>query len=74
VLDRLAWVDQQLAGREYLLGDRFSVADGYLYTVARWTGPLKMDISSLPNLQAFIARVAARPAVQQALKAEGLPA
>jgi glutathione S-transferase len=72
VQDRLAYVDRQLAGRDYLLGDKFSVADGYLYTVTRWAGPLKLDISGLSNLNAFMARMGARPAVQQALKAEGL--
>jgi len=49
------------------------VADGYLYTVTRWTAPLKLDISGFANLGAFMARMAARPAVQQALKAEGVP-
>ena len=72
VLDRLAHVDRHLAGCEYLLG-QFTVADGYLYTVTRWTAPLKLDISGLPNLGAFMARMSSRPAVQQALKAEGLP-
>jgi glutathione S-transferase len=71
VLDRLAHVDRHLAGRQYLL-EHFTVADGYLYTVTRWTGPLKLDISGLANLGAFMARMNARPAVQQALKAEGL--
>ena len=70
VLDRLTYADRQLAGREYLLG-HFTVADGYLYTVTRWTAPLKLDISGLGNLKAFMARMSARPAVQQALKAEG---
>ena len=65
-------MDRHLAGCEYLLG-HFSVADGYLYTVTRWTAPLKLDISGLPNLGAFMARMSLRPAVQQALKAEGLP-
>jgi glutathione S-transferase len=65
-------VDRHLAGHEYLLGD-FTVADGYLYTVTRWTAPLKLDISGLVNLHAFMARMSARPAVQLALKAEGLP-
>ena len=72
VLDRLAHVDRHLAGCEYLLG-QFTVADGYLYTVTRWTAPLKLDISGLPNLGAFMARMSSRPAVQQALKAEALP-
>ncbi|HEX6704792.1 MAG TPA: glutathione transferase GstA [Albitalea sp.] len=69
VLDRLAYVDRQLAGREYLMGN-FTVADAYLFTVTRWTTPLKLDISGLANLNAFMARMNARPAVQQALKAE----
>jgi glutathione S-transferase len=73
ILGRLALVNQHLATREYLLGD-FTVADGYLYTVTRWATPLKLDISDLPHVNAFMARMNARPAVQQALKAEGLPA
>jgi glutathione S-transferase len=72
VLDRLAYVDRHLATREYLLG-HFTVADGYLYTVTRWAAPLKLDIAGLENLKAFMARIGTRPAVQQALKAEGLP-
>ena len=72
LLSRLAWVDGQLAGRAYLMGDTFSVADGYLFTVASWGQHVGVDISGLANLSAFVARVAARPAVQQALKAEGL--
>jgi glutathione S-transferase len=71
ILDRLAYVDGQLADRDYLLGS-FSVADCYLYTVTRWTAPMKLDISNLGHLVAFMARMAARPAVQKALKAEGL--
>ena len=73
ILERLAYVDQHLAERDYVLGSRFSVADAYLYTVTRWTAPLKLDISRFANLCAFMARMAARPAVQQAVKAEGLP-
>ena len=69
---RLAWVDEQLAGKDYLMGKDFSVADAYMHTVVRWTAPVKIDISGLPNLSAYMARVAARPGVQAALKAEGL--
>ncbi len=72
LLARFQWIDTQLQGRDYLLGDHFSVADGYLYTVSRWTVPMQIDLSSCPNLQAFRARVEARPAVQDALRAEGL--
>ena len=70
--ERLAWVDQQLAGKPYLTGDGFTVADGYLFTVAGWGRHVGVDIAPLANLSAFMARVAARPAVQEALKAEGL--
>jgi glutathione S-transferase len=69
---RLSWVDGQLAGKSYLMGDTFCVADAYLFTVANWTKFVGVDISSLANLGAFMGRVAARPAVQEALKAEGL--
>ena len=69
---RLAWVDGELANKSYLMGDTFTVADGYLFTVTNWTVPTGIDISALANLQAFRARVAARPAVQVAMKAEGL--
>ena len=70
--ERLAWVDSQLAGKHGLVGDGFTVADAYLFTVAGWGKFVGVDITPLPHLSAFMARVAARPAVQQALKAEGL--
>ena len=70
--DRLKWVDSQLEGKSYLMGDAFSVADAYLFTVTNWTRHVGIDISALKNLGAFQARMAARPAVQAALKAEGL--
>jgi glutathione S-transferase len=72
LLGRLSYVNEQLAGKQFLLGDTFSVADAYLFTVTNWTRPTGLDISSLTNLSAFMARVAARPAVQEAMKAEGL--
>jgi glutathione S-transferase len=71
IVERLAFVDRHLAQHDYLLGSRFSVADGYLFTVTRWTAPLKIDVGGLARLAAFMGRVSARPAVQQALKAEG---
>ncbi|MES3013371.1 MAG: glutathione transferase GstA [Pseudomonadota bacterium] len=70
--DKLKWVDQQLEGKHYLMGDAFSIADAYLFTVTNWTGHTGIDISGMKNLSAFQARMAARPAVQAALKAEGL--
>ena len=70
--DKLKWVDQQLEGKQYLMGDAFSIADAYLFTVTNWTNHTGIDISGMKNLGAFQARMAARPAVQAALKAEGL--
>ena len=69
---RLQWVDGELAKTPYLMGDIFTVADGYLFVVAGWGKHVGIDISALPHLSAFMARVAARPAVQAALRAEGL--
>jgi glutathione S-transferase len=71
IVDRLRYANRHLDGREYLVGTRFSVADGYLYTVARWATPLGFDISGLDKLRAFMARVSRRPAVRRALDAEG---
>ena len=72
ILGRLKWVDEQLEGKQYLMGDTFSVADAYLFTVTNWSKFVGLDISGLAHLGAFMGRVAARPAVQEALKAEGL--
>lgn len=69
---RLQWVDGELAKAPYLMGDTFTVADGYLFVVAGWGKHVGIDISALPHLSAFMARVALRPAVQAALRAEGL--
>ena len=72
LMQRLQWVDSQLAGKQYLMGDQFTVADGYLFTTSNWAGHVKVDIAGLHNLAAYRERVAARPAVQAAMKAEGL--
>lgn len=69
---RLKWVEGVLAGKQYLAGDTFTVADGYLFTILSWTGYVGLDLSPYPNLVAYSARVAARPAVVAAMKAEGL--
>ena len=69
---RFAHVDRELAGKEYLTGSKFTVADGYLYVMTRWADAMKIDYSGLKNLVAWRARVFARPGVQAALKAEGL--
>jgi glutathione S-transferase len=69
---RLGWVNEQLEGKTYLMGNQFTVADGYLFTVTNWAKHVGVDISGLAHLNAFRDRVAARPAVQAAMKAEGL--
>ena len=71
-LDRLKWINRQLEGKPYLMGDSFSIPDAYLFTVTNWTQHVGIDISALANLVAFQARMFARPAVQAAMKAEGL--
>ena len=70
--DRLRIVDAALEGKAYLMGDQFTVADAYLFTLTNWAQPVGLDISNLAQLGAYRARVAARPAVQAAMKAEGL--
>ncbi len=69
---RLDWVAMQLGSKQYLMGDKFSVADAYLFTILNWAGPSKFDLSKWPTIQEYHKRVAARPKVQEALKAEGL--
>ncbi|MFM2068655.1 MAG: hypothetical protein RLZZ584_3564 [Pseudomonadota bacterium] len=72
LLTKLSYVNEQLEGKSYLTGDTFTVADAYLFVVSGWGQYVGVDISGLSHLQAFRARVAARPAVQAALRAEGL--
>ena len=72
LLDRLQWVDGELAHKPYLMGEQFTVADAYLFTVSNWCGHVGVDISGLKHLAAYRERIAARPAVQAAMKAEGL--
>lgn len=69
---RYALLEERLASQPFLLGEDFSVADAYLFVVTSWARFLKVDLSNFPKLLAFQARVAERPAVQAALKAEGL--
>lgn len=68
---KFAWIAEQLRGKQYLTGDSFSAADAYLFTVTNWAPHLGLDLSHLAELQGYLQRVAARPAVQAALKAEG---
>jgi glutathione S-transferase len=69
---RYALIEKELAGHPYLLGDDFTVADAYLFTVTSWAAHVKLDLTPFPNIRAFQERIAARPAVKAALKAEGL--
>jgi glutathione S-transferase len=72
VMGKFKYLDTQLAGRDYLMGKQFTVADGYLFTMLTWAERMKFDMSGMPNLMAYKARVAARPKVQEALTKEGL--
>ena len=72
VMGKFKYVGSQLAGRDYLMGKQFTVADGYLFTMLSWAERMKFDLSAMPNLLAYQARVAARPKVQEALTKEGL--
>jgi glutathione S-transferase len=69
---KFAIVDAHLAERQFMLGDHFTVADGYLYVMLRWAKTLGLDLAARENLAEFHQRVEARPKVQEALRAEGL--
>ncbi|HRI51287.1 MAG TPA: glutathione transferase GstA [Pseudomonadota bacterium] len=66
------YVSRRLGDQPYLLGQSFSVADAYLFTVLRWTKYVDIDLARWPVLTAYSARIAERPAVRAALAAEGL--
>jgi glutathione S-transferase len=67
---RFEWLNGQLEGKPYLMGEHFSVADAYLFTVSNWAKPMGIDLAPHANLVAYRERIAARPAVQEALAAE----
>ena len=69
---RFDFISKTLAKQPYLTGDKFTIADAYLFTVVNWSGTLKVDLTRWPALQQFQARVAVRPKVQQAMREEGL--
>jgi glutathione S-transferase len=69
---RLAFLDKHLANNDYLMGGDFTVADPYAFTILGWSKPLKIDISRFKNLEGYRSRIHGRPAVQAAMKAEGL--
>jgi len=72
VLKAFKRVNTVLADKPYLTGDTFTVADAYLFVVSNWARFHHIDLAQWPNLSAFMERVKARPAVQEAMKAEGL--
>ena len=72
IAGRLDWLDKQLAGKDYLMGSQFTVADAYLFVLLGWTRPTQLDLARWPNRQAFHKRVGSRPKVKDALEAEGL--
>jgi glutathione S-transferase len=69
---RFDWLSKELDGRDFLMGDRFTVADGYLFTLLGWLPFVGMNLQEWPVLKAYRERIAGRPAVKEALKAEGL--
>ena len=69
---RFNWINEQLAGKDYLMGKQFTVADAYLFVLTNWTRPTQIDLGKWPNIAAFQKRVAARPKVKEAMQAEGL--
>jgi len=72
ITKRLAYLNDQLAGKQYLMGSNFTVADAYTFTIVNWTNFVGIDLKPYPNLAAYMARVAARPKVLETLKSEGL--
>jgi len=72
IATRFDWLDKQLAGKDYLLGKQFTVADAYLFVLTNWTKPTQIDLAKWPNIQAFNKRVAARAKVKEAMQFEGL--
>lgn len=69
---RLGYAETQLANKPYLMGDHFTVADAYFFVVMNWSNIVGFDLAPFPRIKGYLARIAARPAVQAAMKAEGL--
>ena len=70
--NKFAYLDKHLAGKQYLTGDKFTVADAYCFVIVGWSKYKNIDLAPYPNLRAYMDRIAARPKVQEAMKAEGL--
>lgn len=69
---KMQYVNDALQDNQWICGSRFSIADAYLFTVLRWAYAVKLNMAGLSNIDAYMARMAERPAVAAALKAEGL--
>lgn len=68
----MQYVNESLKDEQWICGPRFSIADAYLFTVLRWAYAVKLNMAGLSHIEAYMARMAERPAVAAALKAEGL--
>ena len=72
ITKRFTYLEQKLAGSKYLMGETFTVADAYAFTIVNWANLVGIDLKPYPNLSAYLGRIGARPKVKEALKAEGL--
>lgn len=72
IANRLGLVEKSLGDRQYLMGDQFTVADAYFFAVLNWCGMMGPDLSKWPTVKAYYERMLARPAVREAMEAEGL--
>ncbi len=70
--ETLDYLNTRLNGRSYVMGDQFTVVDGYAFIVASWTKFVDISLAPYPNIQTYLARMASRPAVAKVLKEEGL--
>ena len=72
IATRAGWLDSSWGSRSFIMGEQFTVADAYLFVVLGWGAHAGVDVGQWPKLQAFLARIGARPHVIEALKSEGL--
>jgi glutathione S-transferase len=71
IRERFAYLDLHLADSTFLLGERFTVADAYCITIVTWSRLMRIELAPYPNLKAYMERIADRPKVEEALRAEG---
>jgi glutathione S-transferase len=72
IADRFAFIERRLADSPYLMGDTFTVADAYCFTIVGWSKFVRIDLAPYPNLRRYIDRIAARPKVREAMQAQGM--